>query len=561
MSPEPIAHPTDLEAKSQKRNIRPLALIAIITAACRMPDFFLPVSRDSGLFAYGGWRILHGALPYKDFWDNKLPGVFYIDALAIRLFGPSTYGLVIFQMIYVAITAMVFYATIRRFCRPAGAFLTTVLFAFYHGSYGLSDGGNYTETYIALPALLAVLLLLNLPRPLPSKEGKQSMSSRDKERKRFLSPFTRETTRGYTVPFLVGALVALAALIKQPAGLLLVAMALFILFGDRRRRDYASAGMIILGACSTAILTVAWMAHKGILSDAIDANLVFNKLYFEDSYTGYLPAILLNLLRGMILVALPLIGAIGGAISLVLRRAPLAWLLVPWFVLDLAGLAMGGRFYNHYFLVILPSTFILTGILIDTVCRSRKATILTAVAGLILFIGPVWKYENTANPELKELPVCSIAEREYHAINWIANRRLQLGVQLPAEEIASWIKDHTDDSDMIYVWGWETRIAFLALRPFPTRYLHTHPLGATGFDRATRIRELARDLKKRRPKYIVDDSALMPTTAPPLDPSQPVPKQFSKFFRLDGYEPVQEVVAKYYKPVAIVGGCIIYEAR
>lgn len=533
MSPEPIAHPTDLEAKSQKRNIRPLALIAIITAACRVPDFFLPVSRDSGLFAYGGWRILHGALPYKDFWDNKLPGVFYIDALAIRLFGPSTYGLVIFQMIYVAITAMVFYATIRRFCRPTGAFITTVLFAFYHGSYGLSDGGNYTETYIALPVLLAVLLLLNW----------------------------NDKRRGYAIPFLAGVLVAIAALIKQPAGLLAVAMALFILFGDRRRRDYAGAGMIILGACSVAILTVAWMAHNGILSDAIDANLVFNKLYFKDSYTGYLPAILLNLLRGMILVALPLMGAIGGAISLVLRRAPLAWLLVPWFVLDLLGLAMGGRFYNHYFLVILPSTFILTGILIDTVCRSRKAIILTVAAGLLLFIGPVWKYENTANPKLKDLPVCSIAEQEYHAINWIANRRLQLGVQLPAEEIASWIKDHTNDSDMIYVWGWETRIAFLSLRPFPTRYLHTHPLGATGFDRDTRIRELARDLKKRRPKYIVDDSALMPTTAPPLDPSQPVPKQFSKFFRLDGYEPVQEVVTKYYKPVAIVGGCIIYEAR
>jgi len=139
-------------------------LITLAFIAVRAPDFLLPMNRDSGLFAYGGWRILHGELPYKDFWDNKLPGVFYINALAMKLFGVGTAGLVVFQMIYVMATAWAFFAVARKFCSHRASFMATFLFAFYHGGYGLSEDGNCTETYVGLPALIAVLLLLNWSR-------------------------------------------------------------------------------------------------------------------------------------------------------------------------------------------------------------------------------------------------------------------------------------------------------------------------------------------------------------------------------------------------------------
>ncbi|HPP74756.1 MAG TPA: hypothetical protein PLU88_06495, partial [Armatimonadota bacterium] len=96
---------TEYTHKAEKQHYWSWFVVAITAAVCRIPDFYFPMNRDSGLFAYGGWRILHGALPYTDFFDNKLPGVFYINALAIQLFGPTIQGLVIFQMIYVAITA------------------------------------------------------------------------------------------------------------------------------------------------------------------------------------------------------------------------------------------------------------------------------------------------------------------------------------------------------------------------------------------------------------------------------------------------------------------------
>ncbi|HOP79537.1 MAG TPA: glycosyltransferase family 39 protein [Armatimonadota bacterium] len=529
---------TEYTHKAEKQHYWSWFVVAITAAVCRIPDFYFPMNRDSGLFAYGGWRILHGALPYTDFFDNKLPGVFYINALAIQLFGPTTQGLVIFQMIYVAITACVFFAIARRLCSFRASLVISLLFAFYHGSYGLSDGGNYTETYIALPALLGLLLLLKWS----------------------------DHRTGLLAPFAAGALVAVSALIKQPAASLAGAMVLFLLLGDHRKRGYAPALAVIAGAAAVAGLTVVWMALSGILKDAIDANLVFNRLYFDDSYTYGIKRMPWNVLRGLNMVALPVFGAIGGIISLRLRRtsaAGAAWLLIPWFILDLFGLAMGGRFYTHYFIAILPSAFLLTGVLIDAAVRSTKSALIVAAAGLILFCGPIWKMENTSDLVLAGSPVCSIAERQYYALYWIMTRRIPKPheAMLPAEMIADWIEQNTSESDMIYVWGWDTRIAFLSQRALPSRYLHTHPLGATGFNRDKRIQELADSIEKHRPAYIVDTSPLMPTTAPPLDPTAPKAPQFSPFFRLDGYEPVQDVVARHYRLVTVISGCPIYEAK
>ena len=42
---------------------------------------------DSDLFAYYGWCIAHGARPYLDVWDNKPPGIWWVNAAAIRLCG------------------------------------------------------------------------------------------------------------------------------------------------------------------------------------------------------------------------------------------------------------------------------------------------------------------------------------------------------------------------------------------------------------------------------------------------------------------------------------------
>jgi hypothetical protein len=45
---------------------------------------------DEGVYALGGAEWAHGHVPYRDFWDNKPPSIYLINALAWRVSGGLT---------------------------------------------------------------------------------------------------------------------------------------------------------------------------------------------------------------------------------------------------------------------------------------------------------------------------------------------------------------------------------------------------------------------------------------------------------------------------------------
>ena len=45
--------------------------------------------RDQGIYALVGEGLLHGKLPYRDLWDFKPPGIFFVYALAQGVFGKT----------------------------------------------------------------------------------------------------------------------------------------------------------------------------------------------------------------------------------------------------------------------------------------------------------------------------------------------------------------------------------------------------------------------------------------------------------------------------------------
>ena len=50
-----------------------ITLIIIIWVGMRLAD--APMERDEGEYAYAGWQILRGGLPYVDFYNMKFPGI------------------------------------------------------------------------------------------------------------------------------------------------------------------------------------------------------------------------------------------------------------------------------------------------------------------------------------------------------------------------------------------------------------------------------------------------------------------------------------------------------
>ena len=112
---------------------------------------------DSHYFAYCGWRIAHGAVPYLDVWDNKPPGAWWFNALAYRLFESDPWGEILICSAALLLTLLGFIAVARCIYHPSiwpvALLLASVLLT--HIFY--QCGANRTETFVAAAETLAVL--------------------------------------------------------------------------------------------------------------------------------------------------------------------------------------------------------------------------------------------------------------------------------------------------------------------------------------------------------------------------------------------------------------------
>jgi len=84
----------------QLRLVLPYVFLFLLTALVLdlANPFFDKPARDGGFFLYAGQQIVDGKLPYRDFWDSKGPGIFYINALGLFLGDGSRWGVWLVDM-------------------------------------------------------------------------------------------------------------------------------------------------------------------------------------------------------------------------------------------------------------------------------------------------------------------------------------------------------------------------------------------------------------------------------------------------------------------------------
>jgi len=84
-------------------------LLPMILSVCFMAE---PLARDQGYFAFGGWRILDGDLPYRDFWANTFPGVFWYYALLEFISGDASVSISLGNGAIIGLTAFLITAVL-----------------------------------------------------------------------------------------------------------------------------------------------------------------------------------------------------------------------------------------------------------------------------------------------------------------------------------------------------------------------------------------------------------------------------------------------------------------
>ena len=104
-------------------------LFAVIRA---LPIFTYPLSRDQGTYLTMGKSLLHGSVLYRDLWDNKPPGIFYLYRLIGKLFGTRMWSAAAVDLLLLLLVSWCIFRFTERYLGPAAAAVAVTVHAVWH---------------------------------------------------------------------------------------------------------------------------------------------------------------------------------------------------------------------------------------------------------------------------------------------------------------------------------------------------------------------------------------------------------------------------------------------
>jgi hypothetical protein len=386
--------------------------------------------------------------------------------------------------------------------------------------------GGFLATLCEVPSVNAELLM-NLPSALA-----------------LLALVRARRTEGLRWVVLAGAWAGVASLVKQQAGILVVALAVGVLWPttsptaapSRPRVRLGSLVLLFGGFLAPWLLALAVFAALGTQADFLEWNFFRNVHYVAGSANAPWGRLALS-------VGLCILGATPLLWMLALREALRPWdavraLLVSALLLTWVPVSLGGRFYEHYFLQFAPPLAVLAGVSADRllsrwVSLPRLGRVVTVALLLLPVVGSIgWGF-------------CRGLRGEYPA-------------QEPrTREVAAWLRAHAAPGDRLFVWGHCTPLYWLSQLDPGTRYLNTSVhMGnfdpsqlPEGFDVApfasdVDVQRTLEDLESRRPAWVVDTA--------PADIHHWSRVPLAKFPALLAY------LQTHYQPVAAPAGAVVY---
>jgi len=308
-----------------------LAALLAVTLVLRLPALIShPFNIDESYYSAGAAELVAGGTFFRDVVDHKPPGIYIIYALIYRLAG--VFNLTAVHVVLVLVVALTAYL------------VGVVAQTFFGARTGWWAGMIYVAASVVGPAndfqAANSELFMNLP-----VVAAMGLAARVWERS--------QATR--TESFAMGLLMGVAVLIRPQAALALVPMAVVVV---RRKVAVRTVAIAAAGALLPILAMAAWLWRADALPDAV-ASLAYSR-YYANSLP--LEVKLANAtLKTLFFLAID-VGLVIPAAALLVRgwRNDLVWrsgvgcLLTTWLVASFIAVTMGGRFYPHYFIQVLP---------------------------------------------------------------------------------------------------------------------------------------------------------------------------------------------------------------
>ena len=457
------------QASLKKPAILALALIVLVTAAIRLPLLDIPFERDEGEYAYIAWRLGHGELPYRDWVDQKPPGVFWVYRAALSLPMEPVRAVHFMGMLWAAASACALFYLARAFLKSAWAAAAGVLFAVIFVDPMVQGTVSNTELFMLLPLLLSHRAFF------------------------FAIP---KGSRQIIYSILCGVLTGIAVAFKQVAAvnwLFLVALYPFFAGTGRKVRDtYAFAGWSALGGAAVWGVISLYFLARGGWSDFIYHVFTHNLEYVSAmSWSARWEACLgtLKTLSGT--QAIVWIFCFAGLVAVIAnRRCKLLLYLAGWLISSVAAISASGYYFPHYFQQFLPGMALTAIIGAEWLFGLRFwANMAAPVRGAILALLLLWLPAAGLHPFLFKYTPSQAVDKMY-PFNPFA--------VMPA--LGSRLAEITGPEDKVFVFGAEPELLFYAKRVSATRYIFLFPLYGPYSDALERQRQTAEEIARARPK-------------------------------------------------------------
>lgn len=444
-----------------------------------------PNAVDSYLFAWHGWCVANGAVPYTDVWDNKPPGIWWANALAIRLLGPGfhadlalgTTALIVSFASFLGVAATLHGRVMLWLALPTACVLLT------HLSY--ECGANRTETFVTAFETLAVLGYV-----------------------RWL------TTRRVGWLVLAGAAAGVAPWFKQTGIAVSLACGLhqaWLCLGHRRATPAAWLMAASAFLC-VQLVSLGTLAAQGALAEAYLAVGPFNRAYFAVGEARPWPTgvawrgsiervqpVALLLIVAMVGLGWRLLSLLAGRVRRTDEQtgSSATGLLWLWFLLALYFACVGPGRQGHHFMPILSPLGLLA---IEPFGRAlRSASFSARVA---------------ASPRLAMFAVAYLAllvdlagNSLVRAVDWWRGKSAwyALAYHTPTEEQqrAAEIVRITRPEERIYVWGWSPGTYRFSCRRSASRFATLEKAGQVGEHAEFLVRGAMRDIQRDPPAVFI----------------------------------------------------------
>jgi len=449
-------------------------------------------SRDGGFFLYAGHQILDGKIPYRDFWDNKGPSIFYINAMGLWLGGGSRWGVWMVEYLCIFGTFLILvHALSKRWGQGAALFGVTMAGLGLRVALGY---GNYTEEYALLFNAMGLSLFFSMV----------------------------ETEKNYWKYFWIGALSGLSFTFRANniGGILGIMIAVILLYGSTH--NAVDALKIVLATLvGFAVPFVLWMLYFALLGDVTE--MVYGWITFNFSYSAAKDREWIDLLGGFGRYGISWYGwftlltwsllYLRALIALARRKLKLSFFeifLLFWFLVEIQLSSLSGRNFTHYYISWTLAVAVYSAF---------------AFAKLWQMVFKVPSRQSWSDEKLGVLVSTTLVVMMFVISPFMGMRYRYTVSQLFAhadameyvDPISAYIRENTHPGDFVLTWYPELGINFMAGRATPVKYLY-YPLFIAG--------SLTREIESvyiagliaNRPELILDCSRMV-NAIPSLNPA------------------------------------------